>query len=101
MPEPNERERIHPRKIVFDGTINAGHVLTFMSLLAALAVGWSQMDKRVVVLERDAEHQRTKDQTQDAAIKGGIDEVKFMLRDVQKSVDAVRDQQSRNRGGSQ
>ena len=93
MPAPTDREQIHPRRIVFDGTINAGHVLTFLSLLAALAVGWTTMDKRVVVLERDNQHQQARDAAQDIVVKEGIVELKGMVRDIQKSVDAVRQSQ--------
>lgn len=96
--EPPPREQVHPRKIVFDGTINAGHLLTFFSLIAALAIGWNTMDKRVAVLERDNEHQNRRDAAQDSAIREGIFEIKGMVKDVQRSVDAVRESQVSRQG---
>lgn len=96
MPTPTDpRDQAHPRKIVFDGTINAGHVLSIVTMLATVAVAWMTLDKRVVVLETNSAHQTARDAIQDAVIRDGITEVKSMLRDVQRSVDAVRDRSDR------
>lgn len=94
------RQQVHPRRIVFDGTINAGHLLTFFTLIATLAVGWNAMDKRVAVLERDSVHQNQRDAAQDYAIREGIVEIKGMVKDVQRSVDAVRETQHNRQDGS-
>lgn len=55
-------------KIKFDSTINLGHILTFVGFMVAGGIGWSTMDKRVVVLEEARTSQARVDARQDAAI---------------------------------
>jgi precorrin isomerase len=53
------------RRIRFDGTINLGHVLTMVTFIAAGAVGWNAMDKRITVLEEARMVQQQIDKRQD------------------------------------
>lgn len=53
----------------FDATINAGHVLTFISLVVAGFVTWGVMDKRVVVLEEAQKTQKIIDASQDQSVR--------------------------------
>lgn len=53
------------RKIRFDGTINLGHILTFVGVLCAGFAAWATMDKRVVVLEEARLVQTQIDRRQD------------------------------------
>ena len=46
MADPTNRKRLN-----FDPTINAGHILTFTSMVVAVMVSYSLLDKRVGVLE--------------------------------------------------
>ena len=46
MADPTDRKRLN-----FDPTINAGHILTFISMVVAVGVSYSLLDKRVGVLE--------------------------------------------------
>lgn len=41
------------RKVRFDGTVNLGHILTFVGLIFIGFSAWTGMDKRVLVLEED------------------------------------------------
>ncbi len=83
----------HPRRrLTFDPTINAGHILTFVSLLAALIVGWNTLDKRVVVLEEAKSYQRERDQAQDTAIAEKLVDIKETLREVKRGVDDLKQQ---------
>lgn len=75
---------------MFDPTINAGHVLTFLSVIAAVAATWSTLDKRVVVLERDMTYQSSRDAAQDAAIRDKFDEIRESLRDMKQQVSEIR-----------
>lgn len=73
-PEPREERRrmsdaAPPRNgLKFDPTINAGHILTFVGFLLAGFVGWTTLDKRVVVLEQERARQNTVDQHQDTLL---------------------------------
>lgn len=53
----------------FDATINAGHVLTFISLVVAGFVTWGVMDRRVAVLEENRKTQAVIDSQQDQALR--------------------------------
>lgn len=53
------------KKIRFDGTVNLGHILTFIGFLGTAAVAWTSMDKRVVVLEEARLVQAMNDKRQD------------------------------------
>ena len=53
----------------FNPEINAGHVLTFISLIIAGFVTWGVMDKRVVVLEEARKTQDVIDSQQMQQIK--------------------------------
>lgn len=89
MADPTSQE--HPRRrLTFDPTINAGHILTFVSLLAALIVGWNTLDKRVVVLEEAKNYQRERDQAQDSAIAEKLVDIKDTLREVKRGVEDLK-----------
>lgn len=76
------------KRLTFDPTINAGHVLTFIGLLLAGLAAWGLMDKRVTLLEQAAQYQRERDATQDGAVALKFQEVREGLKEVK---DAVKD----------
>lgn len=80
----------HPKRLNFDPTINAGHLLTFAGLMIALFVGWATLDKRVVVLEEAKTYQVERDKTQDQAIADKMVEIRDGLKEVRRSVDELR-----------
>lgn len=82
----------HPgrKRLTFDPTINAGHLLTFVSLMGALAIGWNTLDKRVVVLEEAKVYQRERDQAQDNSITEKLGDIKETLREVKRGVDDLK-----------
>lgn len=92
MAPPADDQR---KRLSFDPTINAGHVLTFISLLAALAIGWNTLDKRVVVLEEAKQYQRERDNAQDAVITDKLTAIKESIADVKRGVEELRQQGSR------
>jgi len=47
MAEQNERNK----SIRFDGTITLGNVLTFVGMVATIAMLWRNMETRVVIVE--------------------------------------------------
>lgn len=52
----------------FDPTINLGHIITFIGFLVTIFVGWTNLDKRVVVLEESRNTQLIRDKHQDALL---------------------------------
>lgn len=81
------------KRITFDPTINAGHLLTFASMVIAVFVSWNLLDKRVTVIEQAQQFQRERDQTQDTAVVQKFSEVKEALGDVKQAVNELRREQ--------
>jgi len=79
------------RRIKFDRTINLGHVVTAVSMIVAVMVSWSLMDKRVVVLEEARAAQRERDTVQDASNRERFQEVRETLTDLRRAVEKVAD----------
>lgn len=81
MAEPTER-----RRLTFDPTINAGHLLTFAGFILSMMVGWSLLDKRVVVLEEARKTQVQTDQHQDYIQRASNDSVKESLAEIKQGI---------------
>ena len=74
------------KRLTFDPTINAGHLLTFVGFLLTLSVGWATLDKRVVVLEEARKTQAQVDQHQDAMQRANVDSVRESLQEIKSGV---------------
>ena len=84
MADPNDKKRLS-----FDPTINAGHILTFVSMVVGVMVSYSLLDKRVGVLEErsnSAIAQATERQTEQ---KDSLREIKSDIKDLQRSVNEI------------
>lgn len=77
--------------IKFDKTINLGHMISLFGFLIALALGWNELDKRVLKLEEFRVSQRERDIAQDEANKDKFQEVRDALTDLRRSVEKVAD----------
>jgi hypothetical protein len=93
MPDPTQpQKRLH-----FDPTVNAGHVLTFLGFLITGFIGWTALDKRVVALEEARKTQQQIDQHQDQmstvnmrTIERSLVEIKDQIREVNQRLERVR-----------
>lgn len=74
------------KRLSFDPTINAGHVLTFVGFLLSMMLGWSVMDKRVVVLEEARKAQAQVDAHQDALQRASNDSVRESLSEIKQGI---------------
>ena len=83
------------RGLRFDPTINAGHLLTFAGFILAGFVGWTTLDKRVVVLEEQRKAQEIRDVGQDARSADKFIEIKDTMSEIKRGVEQVRDQLGR------
>lgn len=75
----------------YDPTINAGHLLTFAGFLITISVGWSTLDKRVVILEEQRKSQEVLDKAQDSRSSEKFGEIRETMRDIKQTLDVVRD----------
>jgi hemerythrin superfamily protein len=78
--------------IKFDRTINAGHLLTFLGMLGVGFTVYSQMDKRVVILEENRKYQTLVDHSQDAQSRVTSDQMTSLLLRVERQVERLNDQ---------
>jgi len=97
--EDNPMPPHNRRGLTFDPTINAGHLLTFFGMAIALFIGWSSLDKRVIVLEEAKIYQRERDTQQDLAINTSLLRIESSLKDLQKNVEELRKEASGNSNG--
>lgn len=74
------------KRLTFDPTINAGHIISLLAFLITLVVGWSTLDKRVVVLEEARKAQSQLDQHQDAMQRSNADSVRESLQEIKQGV---------------
>jgi hypothetical protein len=78
-------------RVRFDKTINLGHIISALLMLASVMFSWSVMDKRVVVLEEARAAQRERDTAQDLVSRDKFQEVKDALQDLRRAVEKVSD----------
>ncbi|MCA0214504.1 MAG: hypothetical protein LCH79_15170 [Proteobacteria bacterium] len=84
MTEPHERKRL-----TFDPTINAGHILTFISMVVAVMVSYSLLDKRVGVLEERSNTAISQAADRQTEQKESLREIKSDIKDLQRSVNEI------------
>ena len=79
----------------FDNTINSGHILTFVGFLLSMAVGWTTLDKRVVVLEESRKAEVVMDAARDFRSAEKFTEIKDALGDIKREVEKTNDKLER------
>lgn len=86
-----------PRGIVFDKTVNLGHILTFLGFVCTGMIAWSTLDKRVVVLEEGRKAQAQIDRHQDESLQQNMATIRDQLQDIKRSVEKIADRQERQK----
>jgi len=79
------------KKLNFDPTINLGHLLTFVGFIVTIIIGWSTLDKRVVILEESRKAQASIDAAQDARSDEKFSDIKEALRDIKQTAEKIND----------
>lgn len=85
----DRRPQQEKHKVKFDPTINLGHVLTFLGFIIAGFGAWSQLDKRLVVLEEYRNTQAQIDKSQDTILGTNVAQVKESLQDIKRELDKI------------
>lgn len=80
------------KRIRFDPTVTYGHVLTIVSFMIPLGLGWMSLDKRVVVLEENRATQRQVDLHQNDMQRSEMAQIRESLAEIKRSVERVNDQ---------
>jgi hypothetical protein len=83
---PNEPQK---RKVIFDATINLGHILTFIGFLISGTMMYMSVINRVVVLEEARTVQVQTDHRQDVSIDEGKKIVREDLREINSKLDRI------------
>lgn len=79
-------DQTNRKRLTFDPTINAGHIISLLAFLVTLVIGWYTLDKRVVVLEEARKTQAQVDQHQDAMQRSNADSVRESLQEIKQGV---------------
>lgn len=83
------------KRIRFDPTINAGHVLTTLVIVSGVFVGWTELDKRVVALEEGRKAQQQTDTHQDQMLGQQMGQIRESLAEIKRNVERVNDKLER------
>lgn len=78
-------------RVRFDGTINLGHIITFVTFLVSGVLAWGTMDKRVVVLEEARAYQIVVDKRQDDERALYRAQVRDDYKDINNKLDRMLD----------
>lgn len=70
----------------FDPTISYGHILTLVSMVVAVFIGWSTLDKRVVVLEENRNAQELRDKAQDSMSQANMAQLREALSEIKATL---------------
>lgn len=85
-----DRDQVHPRRIVWDGTISAGNILTLISMVVVVSGQWFLMDKRVALLEQSRSYQTERDASQDQALKDTVNRIEKVLEELKQVIKEQR-----------
>lgn len=75
------------RRVMFDPTINLGHILTALTMLASGFVAYNNLDKRLTVQEQMAVQVAVTRTEKDAAFKETLVEMKSDVKELRRSID--------------
>jgi hypothetical protein len=78
-----------PNGLKFDPTINFGQVLTIVGFIGTGFATYSQIDKRILVLEEATKHQIVVDVRQDSEMRENKIIVRDDLKDINKKLDRI------------
>ena len=79
----------------FDFTITFGDVIMLVGFLIGVFIGWTNLDKRVVILEEKASFQKTIDQQQDSDTSRQFDLIRQGQNRIEAKLDRVIENKSK------
>jgi methyl-accepting chemotaxis protein len=77
------------KRLRFDPTINAGHILTFVAMVVGLMTSYSLLDKRIGVLEERSATATAQTSERVNEQKESLKEIKADIKDLQRSVNDI------------
>lgn len=77
------------RRLIFDPTINLGHVLTFVGFIAAGFGAYSTLDKRLTIQEEKTSAAEMRQREQQTQVKESLQEIRADVKEVQRSINDV------------
>lgn len=85
-----EQKRVH-----FDPTINLGHVISALAFVGSVLFAWTNMDKRVLVLEEASKLQTQLDRHQDQVMSMNMSQIREALADIKQAQQRINDKLER------
>lgn len=83
------KEQTEPTRPKFDFTITFGDVVMLLGFLGAIFIAWTNLDKRVVVLEERTAFQKTVDFDQDSRAQMQFDLIRKSQERIENKLDAA------------
>jgi len=78
-----------PSRLIFDPTINAGHLLTFAGFLVAGFLAYATLDKRITVVEQRTVAAEDRISEQDSRTNSTLAEIKRDVRETNIAVNQL------------
>lgn len=85
-----EQKRVH-----FDPTINLGHVISALAFVGSVLFAWTNMDKRVLVLEEASKLQTQLDRHQDQVMSMNMSQIREALAEIKQTQQRINDKLER------
>lgn len=87
------------RRVIFDPTINLGHVLSFVGFLTVGAGAYLNIEKRVTVQETRSIMFEREAEAEKARTGSSLNEIKNDMKEVRRGVDDLRSNINNGNGG--
>lgn len=84
---PDRRAQAPHRKVAFDPTVNLGHLITFAGFLLTIAVGWSELDKRVSLAEAELSAAKQQQRELDARYREMLSEMRSDMKEMRRALE--------------
>ena len=75
------------RRVVFDPTINLGHVLTFIGFISTGVLAYQNLDRRQTVQETRFQIAQEHQREQDTRLKEALSELRADVKELRKTVE--------------
>lgn len=84
-----------PKRVHFDPTINLGHVISALAFVGSVLFAWTNMDKRVLVLEEASKLQTQVDRHQDQVMSMNMSQIRESLAEIKQTQLRINDKLER------
>jgi hypothetical protein len=87
-------KRVDRRGWHLDKTVGVTHLITTLTIVVSVLAWANTIDKRITLIEAEAQHQRETDNRQDAVLRESLAAIRDTLREMKETMNRI-DERSR------